>query len=63
MEVHTDSEEPNDIRAASNAICDILERKSFRHIEGFRDQDDVDEVNHLLNLMYDYCDNRRIWVQ
>jgi len=69
----TESEDPKAVRASMSAIADILDanpvfatfrwKKKFRHIP---DGDDVvsptDYANTLLNRLYDYADEKRIWI-
>lgn len=69
----TEGEDHKSVSSEMNAIADILEEdvwfndfdlKPFRKIpKGDSVFGPVDYANVLLTKLYDYCDQRRIWVE
>ncbi len=49
-----------------NRLADALSANplfdDFAVLGEFRDQGDLDRANELLDFLYDFCDERRIWV-
>ena len=69
----TEDEDWESVQASMNAVADVLEKapcfKSFSSLHSFRkipEGDDifgpVDYANRLLDRMYDYADDYRIWI-
>ena len=69
----TDDEDLEGVRAAMNAIADVLEGESsfrrFYRLSKFREIPEGDDVfgpvdyaNRLLDEMYTYADDERIWI-
>ena len=50
-----------------NRLADALSSNplfdEFTHLNDFRDQGDITRANSLLDHLYDYCDEKRIWVE
>ena len=69
----TKSEEPNVVRQSMSAIADVLEANpcfaqfSTAPLRKIPDGDEiirpVDYANKLLDRLYDYADERRIWIE
>jgi hypothetical protein len=70
----TEDDSHEAVQAEMNAIADVLTTDRawlrFRHLESFRKipaGDDffgpVDYANKLLNYMYDYANDNRIWIE
>jgi hypothetical protein len=58
---------PGAVSRSMNAVADVLERtpcfQDFAELDAFRHQEDCDQANWLLDILYDYCDLHRIWVE
>lgn len=54
------------VRTCMNRLADALSANplfdEFIHLGDFRDQGDIHRANELLDHLYDYCDEKRIWV-
>lgn len=54
------------IGMSMNRIADVLEDDpwfaKFGMLENFRDEDDMESANALLDKLYDYCDAHGIWL-
>jgi hypothetical protein len=70
----TDEESHEAIQVSMNAIADVLDADTwfvtFLHKSKFHSIPEgndivgpVDYANKLLDLLYDFCDNQRIWVE
>lgn len=70
----TDKEDDESIQKSMNDIADVLEKQScfvrFNLIDKFRcipkgDEvvDSVSYANTLINRMYDYADENKIWIE
>lgn len=50
-----------------NRLADALSSNplfdEFTFLNDFRDQGDITRANNLLDHLYDYCDEKRIWVE
>jgi len=64
----SDNSDENAIKVGKQ-IYKLLTRKSYNKyfvdfalLEDFNYIINVEDLNHLLNDMYDYCDEQRIWV-
>ncbi|MCB1226997.1 MAG: hypothetical protein KDK99_14365 [Verrucomicrobiales bacterium] len=62
----TTSQTAKAVRQSMNAIADKLEASPLFDelpvLFRFRGQDDLEAANALLDELYDFCDERRIWV-
>ncbi len=54
------------VSTCMNRLTDALSANplfdEFVVLRDFRDQGDIDQANVLLDQLYDYCDEKRIWV-
>lgn len=62
----TRDETPDAVRKSMNAIYAVLRStlafKDFDMLDFFRECDDLEEANGLLDLMYDYANENLIWI-
>lgn len=62
----TENEDKESILKSMNSIANVIELKSylddFDNQFSFRDVDNLEEANDLINELYDYCDTNGIWV-
>lgn len=54
------------VNQSMNRVADALSANPlfdhFSGLERFRDEGDIDKANDLLDELYDFCDEMRIWV-
>ncbi len=55
------------VSTCMNRLADALSANpsfdEFTHLRDFRDQGDINRANDLLDHLYDFCDEKRIWVE
>ena len=63
----TEKEDTESIRESMNKIADVIENKDFLedfdYVWDFRGEDNLEEANNLINELYDYCDENKIWIE
>jgi len=54
------------VKQSMNRVADALSANPlfdhFPALDCFRDEGDIEKANDLLDLLYDFCDEMRIWV-
>ena len=62
----TEKEDKESIKKSMNDVADIIEKMpyliDFDRQFDFREVEDIDEANELIDELYDYCDSNKIWV-
>lgn len=73
-EAMTPNSDSESVKKSMNAIVAILETPEHQNhfqeffnsldsgVEEFKNCDNIHDANNLINELYDYCDNRRIWI-
>ena len=63
----TMEESPEAVRESMDNIYRVLKShpcfNDFEMLDLFREEDDLEEANDLLNEMYDYADANLIWIE
>jgi len=61
----TDSEDADSVRESMNRIAAVLEQDPFFRgfcYESFKEVENLNYANGLINRLYDYADSNRIWI-